>query len=158
MKTIAIKYGLYFFAGLVVIFLASYLMGVAADYQLRIINGILHPVILYYGIKQLRLDQPETHQNYVSGVAQGMYVGAVGTVLFMVFMILFLSFNPAFMAELQTTTGWGDRLNPTMAGVFIFMEGIGVSLIGSYLITRWVDMRLEQKAGVGQAYASRGDL
>lgn len=155
MKRIAIKYGLYFFAGLTIIFLISYAAGLAANYQLRLVNGLLHPVILYYGIKQLRIQQPETHQNYVSGVAQGIYVGAIGTLLFAIFMTLFLAFEPNLMAEIQAAVGWGDVLNPFMAGVFVIMEGVAVSLIGSYLITRYVDMRLEQKAGVGRPYASR---
>lgn len=156
MKSIALKYGSYFFVGLVAIFMVSYFTGVAANYQLRLVNGLLHPIILYYGIKQLRIEQPNTHQNYVSGVAQGIYVGAVGTLLFSIFMIVFLSFDPALMAELQAAIGWGDFLTPIMAGVFVFMEGVAVSLIGSYLLTRYVDMRLEQKAGAGRPYASRG--
>ncbi|MEM6396739.1 MAG: hypothetical protein AAF741_10375 [Bacteroidota bacterium] len=158
MKRIAIVYGLYFFAGLVAIFLISYAAGVAANYELRIINGLLHTVVLYYGIKQLRIVKPSTHQNYVSGVAQGIYVGAVGTILFMIFIILFLALNQSFLAELQAASGWRTLLTPIMAGTFVFMEGVAVSLIGAYLMTRYVDMRLEQKAGAGRAYASRGEL
>lgn len=156
MKSIAIKYGFYFFAGLAAIFLTSYLAGVAADYQLRLVNGLLHPVILYYSIKHLRVAMPQTHQNYVSGVAQGIYTGAIGTVLFAIFMMLFLYATPDFLLALQQSTNMGEALNPVMAGVFVVMEGVAVSLIGSYLMTRYVDMRLEQKAGAGQSYASRG--
>lgn len=158
MKRIAFVYGLYFFMGLVAIFLISYMAGVAANYELRIINGLLHTVVLYYGIKQLRVSKPSTHQNYLSGVAQGIYVGAVGTILFMIFITLFLALNTSFLAELQAATGWRTLLTPIMAGTFVFMEGVAVSLIGAYVMTRYVDMRLEQKAGAGRAYASRGKL
>lgn len=155
MKHIAIRYGLIFFAGLLSIFLISYATGYADNYQLRIINGALHLGVLYYAIKQLRVEQPETHQNYVSGVAQGIYAGAIGTALFMVFIIVFLFANGSLMADLQASTGWGERLTPVMSGAFVFMEGVGVSLIGAYLITRVVDKRLEETKGVGRPYASR---
>ncbi len=158
MKTIALKFGLYFFGGLVAIFLLSYLLGLAANYQLRVINGLLHMAILYYGIKQLRMRQPETHQNYVSGVAQGLYIGAVGTVLFAIFTTLFLSADTSLMAELQAATPLGNSLTPISGGVFILMEGVAVSLIGSYILTRYVDARLEEKEGAGSAYASRGSI
>jgi hypothetical protein len=156
MKRIALHYGLYFFACLVAIFLLSYLAGLADNYELRVVNGLLHIVILYYGIRQLRTDQPDTHQNYVSGVAQGIYVGSVGTLLFAIFLVLFLAYTPNLVASLQETTPLGPALTPITAGVFILMEGVAVSLIASYMVTRYVDARIEQKAGAGRPYASRG--
>ncbi|PPK85482.1 uncharacterized protein DUF4199 [Neolewinella xylanilytica] len=158
MKTIALRFGLYFFGGLVAIFLLSYLLGLAGNYELRVVNGLLHVTVLYYGIKQLRLKQPDTHQNYVSGVAQGLYIGAVGTVLFTIFTVLFLSADSGLMAELQAATPIGNALTPLTSGVFILMEGVAVSLIGSYLLTRYVDARLEAKEGADNAYASRGSI
>ncbi len=158
MKTIALKFGCYFFGGLVAIFLLSYLLGLAENYQLRMVNGLLHMAILYYGIKELRIRQPDTHQNYVSGVAQGLYIGTVGTILFSIFTVLFLTAAPGLMIKLQAATPLGSALTPVTAGVFIFMEGIAVSLIGSYLITRYVDARIEKKGGEERAYTSRGPV
>jgi peptidoglycan/LPS O-acetylase OafA/YrhL len=156
MKTIAFRYGLIFFGGLMAIFLVSYLLGQGTNYNLRFLNGILHLGILYVAINSLRAKQPETHQNYVSGVAQGMYTGGVGTIAFTIFMVLFLSLNPAFLAGIQETTGFGDRLTPIMAGALIFMEGVGVSLIAAYLLTRIIDNRIEKsQRESGMNYASR---
>ncbi|MBB4080060.1 hypothetical protein GGR28_002690 [Lewinella aquimaris] len=158
MKTIALRFGLYFFGGLVAIFLLSYLLGLAANYQLRVVNGFLHMAVLYYGIRELRVRQPDTHQNYVSGVAQGLYIGAVGTVLFSIFTVLFLAGAPNLMAQLQAATPLGNSLTPVTAGVFILMEGVAVSLIGSYLLTRYVDARLEKKRGAESDYTSRRSI
>jgi hypothetical protein len=146
MKTIAIRYGLYFFAGLVAIFLSSYLIGIADNYYFRFTNGIVHMAALYYGIKAFRLQWPDTIHNYVSGVGQGMYIGAVGSLLFGIFLLFFLLANPIFMAELQTSTNLGADLTPITSAIITVVEGIAVSLIGSYLLTRYVDSRSEQKA------------
>lgn len=156
MKTIVLRLVLILFAGLVVIFMTSYELGYADRYDLRLLNGVLHLSIIYVAINRLRARKPETHQNYVSGVAQGMYVGGFGTLLFTVFIALFMALNPTFLASIQEATNFGDRLTPIMAGVFVFMEGLGVSLIGSYLITRVIDSRIESsKKEEGMTYASR---
>jgi hypothetical protein len=43
-----------------------------------------------------------------------------------------------------------------MAGALVFMEGVGVSLIGSYLVTRVIDNRIEKsQREAGMTYASR---
>lgn len=156
MKTIALRYGLYFFTGLMAIFLVSYLLGQGANYNLRLLNGILHIGILYLAINQLRAKQPETHQNYVSGVVQGMYAGGFGTIAFAIFIVLFMALNPAFLTSIQEATNFGERLTPVMAGALVFMEGVGVSLIGAYLVTRVIDNRIEEsRREEGRAYASR---
>jgi hypothetical protein len=156
MRTIAFRYGLIFFGGLMAIFLISYALGQGANYNLRLLNGVLHLGILYLAINRLRAKQPETHQNYVSGVVQGMYAGGFGSIAFAIFITLFLAFNPDFLMSIQEATSFGDRLTPVMAGALIFMEGVGVSLIASYLITRIIDNRIEKSKGEsGMAYASR---
>ena len=153
MRNTAIRYGLLFFAGLVTIFLSAYLLGLSDNYYLRFVNGIIHAVALYYGIKKLRLQEPQSLHNYVSGVSQGLYVGAVGSFLFAIFVFLFLYNAPGLMAQLQASTKVGAALTPITSGVIVFMEGIAVSLIGSYVLTRYVDARLEAKQGAGSVYA-----
>lgn len=156
MKTIAFKYGLIFFGGLMAIFLLSYAFGQGTNYDLRLLNGVLHIGILYVAINSLRASQPETHQNYVSGVVQGMYAGGFGTLAFSVFIVLFMVLNPAFLTGIQEATNFGERLTPVMAGALVFMEGVGVSLIGSYLVTRVIDNRIEEsQREAGMTYASR---
>jgi hypothetical protein len=109
------------------------------------INATVHLAVLYYGIRSLRERSPKTLNNYVSGVVQGMYVGFVGTLLFSIFMMFFLILTPSFLSQLQAATNLDGALNPVTAAVIIFMEGVGISLIGSYLMTRFVDMRIERK-------------
>ncbi|OAV42674.1 hypothetical protein [Lewinella sp. 4G2] len=157
MKNDLYRYIFYFAASLVVIFLVAYFTGMADNYYLRFTNGFAHIVVLYYGIKNLRLRQPETVNNYVSGVARGMSIGAAGSLVFGLFILLFMLGNPALVAELQATTNIGARLTPWAMALIIFAEGVAVSLIGSYLLVRYVDARLEAK-NIGANYANRGAL
>lgn len=155
MNSPVIRYGLYFALSLIVIFLGAFLMGVADNYYLRFLNGFGHVVVLYYGIKNLRIRRPDTVNNYVSGVAQGVSIGAFGSLIFGLFLLGFLLATPGLVAELQSATNLGPRLTPWAMALITIAEGVAVSLIGSYLLVRYVDARLEAK-NKGAMYASRG--
>ena len=140
MKQLALRFGLWMMTGFMVFFLLMHLLGLSENYHLRVLNGLIHLSIIYMAIRAFRSKYPETVSNYVSGTAMGMYVSAVGVAGFSIFMILFLSFSPGFLHQLRETMPMGDYLTPITASLFIFMEGIVISLIGSYILTRVIDM------------------
>lgn len=142
MKQLALRFGLWMLGGFIAFFLLMHLLGLSDNYNLRVLNGLIHLSVIYMTIKAFRSKYPETVSNYVSGTAMGMYVSAIGVVGFTVFMILFLSFSPDFLQQLRETMPMGDYLTPITASLFIFMEGIVISLIGSYILTRVIDMNL----------------
>ena len=147
-----LRYAGYFAAALTTIFLVAFMAGLAENYYLRMVNGVAHVVVLYYGIKQYRLKNPRTVNNYVSGVARGVSIGAAGSLLFGIFLLFFLLANPALVAELREVTNIGAALSPYTLALIAIAEGVAVSLIGSYLLVRYVDARLERKAieGIGR--------
>ncbi|PHN07256.1 DUF4199 domain-containing protein [Flavilitoribacter nigricans] len=142
MKKLAFRFGLWMLAGFVAFFLLMHLFGLSNNYNLRVLNGVIHLGVIYFAIKAFRSKYPDTVSNYVSGTAMGMYVSVVGVLGFTIFMILFLSFNPGFLQELREAMPMGDYLTPITASLFILMEGIVISLIGSYILTRVIDMNL----------------
>lgn len=146
MKKIAFNYGLKMFAGFAGLFLIVHLFGMSDNYNLRILNGIIHFGLLYLAIRAYRRAFPESAGNYVAGVTVGMYTSMVGVVLFTAFLFLFfIFFDPAFFARLQANSPYPEYINELTASLFIFVEGVVVSLIGSYLVTRVIDARLEEK-------------
>ncbi|HMQ63354.1 MAG TPA: DUF4199 domain-containing protein [Flavilitoribacter sp.] len=142
MKKIAIKYGLWMFAGFVAFFLTMHLLGLSHRYFFRIFNGVFHIAAIYYAIREYRKQNEDSINNYVSGVAMGVYTSAVGVLGFTIFMLLYLAFDTGFMEHLRAAMPIGEYLNPITASLFILTEGIVVSLIGSYLVTRVIDMNL----------------
>lgn len=142
MKKLAIRFGLWMFAGFVTFFLVIHVLSLSNNYNLRVLNGIIHLGIIYLSIKAFRSKYPDTVSNYVSGTAMGIYASAIGVLGFAIFMILFLYFDSGFLQELREAMPMGDYLTPITASLFILMESIAVSLIGSYILTRVVDMNL----------------
>ena len=142
MQKIALRYGLWMFAGFTVFFLLMHLFGLSQNYNLRIFNGVIHLSLIYLAIRDYRHTHEDSVNNYVSGVAMGMYASVIGVIGFTIFMLLYLIGDANFMQALRETNPLGEYLTPITASLFILMEGIAISLIGSYIITRVIDMRL----------------
>ncbi len=146
MKKIAIKYGLWMLAGFIAFFLIMHLIGLSTKTWLRIFNGVIHIGLLWTAIREYRQSNPEAAENYVSSVAVGMWTSAIGVVGFSIFMFFFMVLNEPFMQAVQDNIPIGKYINPFTATLFILAEGIAISLIGSYILIRIVDMRLSDSS------------
>ncbi len=140
MKTLAIKYGIRMFAGFTLFFLIMHFLGQSQNFNLRIFNGVIHLGFMYLAIKAYKEQFPESLDNYLNGVAVAMYSSAIGILPFSIFLMIFLDQTPHLMAEFKAHTPIGEYLTPVTASVFVFMEGLIISLIGGYVLTRIVLM------------------
>lgn len=147
MKKIATKYGLWMLVGFIAFFLLMWAAGQADNIYLRLFNGIIHLSLIGVAINEYRRANPKTVHNYVSGVGMGFYTSAFGVIGFGVFIMLFLYFNPDLMAQINEKIPLQTKktgFNPITAGVMVIAEGIAITLIGSYIMTRIVDARFEE--------------
>jgi len=134
-------------AGFIAFFLIMYMVGQADNTYLRLFNGIIHLSIMALAINEYRKLRPDTVHNYISGVGTAFYASAFGVVGFGVFMMIFLSFDPQLMADINNNIPLDTAktgFNPITSGVMVIAEGIATTLVGSYIITRIVDARLEE--------------
>ncbi|GJM34590.1 MAG: hypothetical protein DHS20C18_35910 [Saprospiraceae bacterium] len=140
MKHLAFKYGIRMFAGFTLFFLLMHLLGQSQNSNLRIFNGIIHMGFMYLAIKEYKSSFPNAADNYLNGVAMGFYASIIGILPFAIFLMIFLDQTPHLMAEFKQEMPIGDYLNPVTASVFVLVEGLIVSLIGGYVLTRIVLM------------------
>lgn len=145
MKKIAIKYGLLMWAGFTALFLIMHLLGLSQNANLRLVNGVVHIGFLYLAIKAYRQEHRESVRNYLSGIAVGMYSSAIGIIAFAAFMSVFFFINPGFLESVQGSFFLEKYLTPFTGTIVIVAEGIAVSLIMSYIVTRIVDSRMTPK-------------
>jgi hypothetical protein len=136
MHHISIKMGLWMLAGFISFFLLMYTMGLGYRTELRLANVAIQLFCIYKAIRGYYAIYPRTEHNYLLGVAQGMWASAVGAGGFAVFMTVFLYLNPVFMDTIAKNSMVGGSLNPFTVSLYIVVEGLVVSLIGSYLLTR----------------------
>lgn len=140
MRKIALKYGFWMFIGFLSFFLFMHLLDLSQHYHLRILNGLIHITAIYLAIREYRR-KFTSEFNYLSGVAMGMEASVVGVLAFAMFQLFFLTFNTEFLLGLRESISIGGYLNPYTACLFILMEGIAVGLLGSYIVTRVIDMQ-----------------
>ena len=143
MHAISIKMGLWMLAGFISFFLLMYSVGLGHRIELHIVNSIIQVFCLYRAIKLYYTLHPENINNYLLGVAQGMWATLIGVGGFAVFMILFLSMNSGLMDSIRQNSSMGEYLNPFSANLFIMAEGLVISLIVSYIVTRIVGLTIK---------------
>ena len=144
MRSISIKMGLWMLVGFITFFLLMFMMGLGHRIELRVFNGIIHISCLYLAIKSYRELHPETVGDPISGVAQGVMASLIGILGFTVFMTIFLSVDTNLMAEIRKGSPVAIYLEPFTVSLFILAEGIVISVIGSYILTRILDMKISR--------------
>ncbi|MBI1227941.1 MAG: hypothetical protein GC192_22105 [Bacteroidetes bacterium] len=154
MKELAIKYGVIMFGGFAALFLVFFMLGLAPNFELRWINGFVHLTVLYMLIRAYRRAHPETRDNYVTGVAIGMVASTLGVLAFTAMIFFTLNLDPHFFAQLRNQSPLPEYFTPFNASLYIAVEGIVVSLIGSYIITRIVDARYDHSPAEGKVTQS----
>lgn len=147
MKNIAIKYGIMMFIGFVALFLVMHELAQVRNFNLRVLNGFIHFGLIYAAINTYRNEVLQKSGTVVSGVAAGMYTSIVGVLPFTLFIMFYLIADEPFMNYIQSSIPIGQYFNPLTASLFILVEGIAISLIGSYIADRIIDVkRAEAKA------------
>ncbi len=139
MRGIVIKNGAIMAAGFVLYFLLMQAFGLSQNYYFRIFNGLIHIALITIAIKRYKDYHPQDF-NYLSGVTVGVLTSLVGVIPFSIFMLVFLSITPDFMAFLQAeATSIGSYLTPFTASLIVLVEGLAVSVLASYIIMRIID-------------------
>lgn len=144
MIKIAKRYGFIMMLGFISFFLLMYVLGLAHNYWLRLFFIIIHLSVLALGIHSYRKSREKSVDNHVSGVATGMATSFVGVLGFCIFLFLFLTLEVDLMTQINAQFEVDRGVNPITASAFMFVEGISAGLIGSYILTRWVDNRLSK--------------
>lgn len=81
----------------------------------------------------------------MSGVVMGMFTSVIGIIPYVLFVMFYLMNDTALMDHIQRSIGIGEYFTPYSTSLIILVEGVVVSLIGSYVITRIIDMRRTRK-------------
>jgi len=134
MEKIGLKYGLLTAAGLILYFLLMKLLGLAHIMELRFLNGIIMTggvVLAIRGLKRMW----GGNMGYFQGIGTGMITAVTGTVLFAVFMVLYIKLSDGEMLEvLSAERYFGQRMEAT-PGLVIFSVLVLEGVISGFMIS-----------------------
>lgn len=92
------KYGIFTAAGLIVYFLAVKLVGLHENPWLRILNGLIMAAGIYLAIKKEKEDRGKSF-DYYAGARTGIYTGFLATIIFTIFMAVYMFHLDSGFAE-----------------------------------------------------------
>ena len=136
MKQIAFRYGLWLFFGLTGFFLLMHIFNLSGNAYLRAFNGVIHIGVLWMALREWTRTHHDGTSDITSSVVVGMFTSLVGVIPFSIFMSIFLAFNPEFLASIRSQTSIGEYFTPLTSSLFVVVEAIVFSLIGSYIMAR----------------------
>ena len=124
---------------ILVFFLLMKFVGQVHNFNFRVFNGLFHIIFVSLAIREYK-SKFSKEFNYLSGTATGIITSMVGVIPFAIFIAAYLAIDTQLMLELQENVPHiGRYLTPITSGITILMEGLAITFILSYIITRIVD-------------------
>src|SRR5271156_472160 len=108
------NYGLRIALGLIVYFLTMHFLGLAHYVVLRMLNLFILVAGIYFGLKKFK-ELHGQHINYFRALVTGVAIGAIGSVVFAVFMFIYMQLDPGMMQAIIDNEPMGRYLNAYMA-------------------------------------------
>lgn len=132
------NYGLKIAGGLIAFFLIMKVAGLAHIYELRFLNVIIQVGGIYFALKKFRETHDE-HMNYFRALVTGVATGAVSSVIFALFLFIYLTVDPGFMQDIITNEPMGRYLNPYITSFMVALEGLFSGLLFTFIIINYVN-------------------
>jgi hypothetical protein len=132
------SYGIKIAAGLIVYFLVMKFAGLGHHVELRLLNLFILVAGIYYGLKKFK-ETHEDHMNYFRGLVTGVAIGAVGSLLFALFLFIWMKADASMMQSIIENEPMGRYLNAYIAAFIVALEGVFSGLLVTFVLINWVD-------------------
>lgn len=131
------NYGLRIAAGLIVFFVIMRLADFHHHVELRLFNLIILMTGIYFGLKKFK-ETHDKHINYFRALITGVGIGAVGSVVFGLFMFIYMKLDNDLMQSIIDNEPMGRYLNPYMAAFIVALEGLFSGLLVTFLLCNYI--------------------
>jgi hypothetical protein len=132
------SYGLKIAGGLIAFFLIMKVLGLAHHYELRFLNVFIQVGGIFFALKKFKQTHEE-HMNYFRALITGVATGAVASVMFALFLFVYMSVDGAFMQGIIENEPMGRYLNPYITAFMVALEGLFAGLLFTFIIINYVD-------------------
>lgn len=122
------SYGIFIALALIVYFLILKLIGLNEYPALSVVNGLIYGVGLYLALKKFGSSRKEIE--YDKGFELGMFTGGIASIIFTVFMALYMyQFDVEFARNMMSRWSFETSLGTTMLIITILTMGLITTLI-----------------------------
>ncbi len=132
------NYGLKTAAGLIGYFLLMQVIGLSHYVELRMLNIIVLISGIYFALKKFKNTHAD-HMNYFRGLIMGVATGTIASVIFAVFLFIYMNLDPSLMQSIIDNEPMGRYLNSYMAAFIVALEGVFSGLLVTFILINYVD-------------------
>jgi hypothetical protein len=131
------NYGLRIAASLILFFLIMKMVGLSHHAELRLLNLVILTVGIYMALKKFKQTHSE-HLNYFRGLIMGVATGGVASLIFGIFLFLYMKLDSSLMQSIIDNEPMGRYLNAYMAAFIVVLEGFFSGLLVTFVLLNWV--------------------
>ena len=127
------NYGLRIAGGLILYFVVMHFAGLGHHVELRLLNLMIQAGGIYLALKKFKQTHQD-HMNYFRGLVTGVATGSIGSILFAVFMFIWMKVDASLMASIIENEPMGRYLNAYMASFIVALEGVFSGLLVTFVL------------------------
>ncbi|HEY4653460.1 MAG TPA: DUF4199 domain-containing protein [Cyclobacteriaceae bacterium] len=136
-KRIPESYGLRIALGLIAYFLVMKVTGLAHYVELRLLNLLILVAGIYFALRKLK-ETNEMRLNYFRALITGFSTAAIGSLLFAVFLFIYMKIDDTMMQAIIDGEPMGRYLNAYIAAFIVALEGVFSGLLVTFVLINWV--------------------
>ncbi|MCA4897750.1 MAG: DUF4199 domain-containing protein [Bacteroidota bacterium] len=131
------SYGLRIAGGLIAYFLLMKLIGMSDHVELRLLNLLILVAGVFFALRKFK-ETHGKHLNYFVALATGVATAAIGSVLFALFLFIWMKVDSNMMQHIIDTEPMGHYLNPYMAAFIVALEGVFSGLLVTFVLINYI--------------------
>jgi len=131
------NYGLRIAATLILYFIIMKILGLSHHVELRLLNLVILTAGIYLALKKFKLTHTD-HLNYFRGLIMGVATGGIGSLVFGVFLFIYMQLDTDMMQSIVNNEPMGRYLNPYMSAFIVVLEGFFSGLLVTFVLLNWV--------------------
>jgi hypothetical protein len=132
------SYGFKIAGGLIGYFLLMRVIGQTHHVELRLLNLLILAAGIYYALKKFKATHGK-HLNYFLALATGVGVGAIGSMVFAMFLFIWMKLDATLMKSIIDNDPMGLHLNAYMAAFIVALEGVFSGLLVTFVLINYLD-------------------
>ena len=136
-KNLHLNYGIKTAAGLIAFFVLMWLVGLGHHVELRLLNLFILTAGIFFGLKKFK-ETHEDHLNYFRALITGVSMGAIGSIIFAVFMFIWMKVDAEMMNAIIENEPMGRYLNAYITAFVVALEGVFSGLLVTFVLINWV--------------------
>ncbi len=132
------SYGLRIAAGLIAYFLLMKVLGLGHHVELRLLNLFIIVSGIYFALKKFK-ETHGKHLNYFLALATGVATGAIASLVFALFLFIWMKLDANMMQSIIDNDPMGRYLNAYMAAFIVALEGVFSGLLVTFILINYIN-------------------